>query len=75
MKTTRDKLRAMMAELREVNERNKGCSGNIENVFLLDQLLDDNNLEVDEIEEARALERVQTTAREEALVAAGDKIQ
>lgn len=75
MKTMRDKLRAVMAERRETNKRNANSSGIAEEVGPAEQLLDDMLLEVQESEEARRNERDCATAREDALVAAGDQIQ
>ena len=74
MKTMRDKLRCRMADRREVNKINANISGIAETIGPADELLDHFLREVQELEEARARERNETTAREEALIQ-GEKIQ
>lgn len=75
MKTMRDKLRSMMVDRRGTNKRNANSSGIAETIGPAEQLLDDFIHEVDELEEVRARERDDITAREEVLTQAGEQIQ
>lgn len=75
IKTMRDKLRCMMADRREVYKINANSSGIAKTIGPAEELLDDFLHEVQELEEARARERNETTAREETLIQAGEQIQ
>lgn len=75
VKTMRDKLLPMMADLRGENKRNARISGTVEDIDFAEQLLDYFILEVDETDEKRSKKYDSRTAREESLVAAEEDIQ